>query len=60
MSISKRIEKQIQMLNVNRNTKDLMLEILTAESEGISGYKALYDAKITEYLKKLEKKGEKA
>ena len=58
MSISKRIEKQIQKLDVNRNMKDLMLEILEIESQGISSYKNIYAAKVEEYLKKSGKRGE--
>mgnify|MGYP007129804833 CR=1 FL=1 len=34
MSISKRIKDQIEALDVNRNMKDLMLDILEAQSRG--------------------------
>lgn len=57
MSISKRIKDQIETLDVNRNMKDLMLDILEAESHG---NKKAYDKKIQEYLDKQNKKGGKA
>ena len=34
MSISKRIKDQIESLDVNRSMKDLMLDVLEAESRG--------------------------
>lgn len=57
MSISKRIKDQIEALDVNRNMKDLMLDILEAQSRGS---KKAYDKKIQEYLDKQNKKGGKA
>lgn len=54
MSISKRIKDQIEALDVNRNMKDLMLDILEAQSRG---NKKAYDKKIQEYLDKQNKKG---
>ena len=53
MSISKRIKDQIEALDVNRNMKDLMLDILEAQSRG---NKKAYDKKIQEYLGKQNKK----
>ena len=57
MSISKRIKDQIEALDVNRNMKDLMLDILEAQSRG---NKKAYDKKIQEYLDKQNKKGGEA
>lgn len=57
MSISKRIKDQIEALDVNRNMKDLMLDILEAQSRGS---KKAYDKKIQEYLDKQNKKGREA
>lgn len=57
MSISKRIKDQIEALDVNRNMKDLMLDILEAQSRG---NKKAYDKKIQEYLVKQNKKGGEA
>lgn len=57
MSISKRIKDQIEALDVNRNMKDLMLDILKAQSRGS---KKAYDKKIQEYLDKQNKKGGEA
>lgn len=56
MSISKRIKDQIVALDVNRNMKDLMLDILEAQSRGS---KKAYDKKIQEYLDKQNKKEER-
>lgn len=56
MSISKRIKDQIEALDVNRNMKDLMLDILEAQSRG---NKKAYDKKIQEYLDKQNKKEER-
>lgn len=53
MSISKRIKDQIEALDVNRNMKNLMLDILEAQSRGS---KKAYDKKIQEYLDKQNKK----
>lgn len=57
MSISKRIKDQIEALDVNRNMKNLMLDILEAQSRGS---KKAYDKKIKEYLDKQNKKGGEA
>lgn len=57
MSISKRIKDQIEALDVNRNMKDLMLDILEAQSRGS---KKAYDKKIQEHLDKQNKKGGEA
>ena len=57
MSISKRIKDQIEALDVKRNMKDLMLDILEAQSRG---NKKAYDKKIQEYLGKQNKKGGEA
>ena len=57
MSISKRIKDQIEALDVNRNMKDLMLDILEAQSQK---KKKAYDKKIQEYLDKQNKKGGEA
>ncbi len=57
MSISKRIKDQIEALDVNRNMKDLMLDILEAQSRG---NKKAYDKKIQEHLDKQNKKGGEA
>ena len=58
MSVSKRIEDQVQKLDVNRSMKRLMLDILDAESKGSSKYKTIYDKKIEDYVNKNDKKGE--
>lgn len=57
MSISRRIRDQVEKLDVNRNMKDLMLDILAAESRGTGRYKGLYDKKIQQYLEKKSNKG---
>ena len=57
MSISKRIKDQIEALDVNRNMKNLMLDILEAQSRGS---KKAYDKKIQKYLDKQNKKGGEA
>lgn len=57
MSISKRIEEQVYKLDVNRNLKRLMLDILDIESKGASKYKTTYDKKIEDYIHQNDKKG---
>ena len=57
MSISNIKKDQIEALDVNRNMKDLMLDILEAQSRGS---KKAYDKKIQEYLDKQNKKGGEA
>lgn len=54
MSISKRIKEQIDRLDVNADMKDMMMEILRAESRSKSDYAGVYDKQIKEYLKKRE------
>ncbi len=50
MSISKRVENKVNQLKENRATKDLMLEILKAESNGeVNGLSA--QAAKTKYIK---------
>lgn len=58
MSISKRISDQVEKLDVNKNMKTLMLQILEAESHSSSKYTSIYEKKIEDYLK-VEKKGGK-
>jgi hypothetical protein len=59
MLISKRIRDQIEALDVNRNTKDLMMEILKIECNSPNRYKGAYDKKIEQYLDKDKCKGGK-
>lgn len=58
MSISKRINDQVEKLDVNRNMKTLIKHILEAESHSTSKYNAIYEKEIEEYLK-AEKEGGK-
>lgn len=58
MSVSKRIEDQVQKLDVNRSMKQLMMDILNVESKGTLRYKPIYDKKIEDYLKEKGKRGE--
>lgn len=51
MSISKRISEQVEKLDVNKNMKTLMIQILEAESHSTSKYKTIYEKKIENYLK---------
>lgn len=57
MSISRRINEQIEKLDVDPEMKRMMMKILRSESQSKSNYKGLYDKVIEDYLKRKANEG---
>lgn len=54
MPISKKIEEQIQKLDIDNDLKELMMNVLKEEDKGTHAFKQLYNKMVDEYLKKKE------
>lgn len=52
MTVSKKIQNEIEKLQKDENLKKLMLEILELESKGLYNFKAKYDELIKNYIEK--------
>lgn len=57
MSISRRINEQIEKLDVDPEMKRMMMKILQSESQSKSNYKGLYAKVIEDYLKRKANEG---
>lgn len=57
MSISRRIQEQIEQMDVDAEMKKMMKQILRAESLSKSNYKNVYDKVIAKYLKAKSSEG---
>ncbi len=50
MSVSKKIENEIEKLDKNKEFRNLMLEILEEESKGLYNYKSKYEELMKKYI----------
>ena len=54
MAISEKIIKQIKDMPLEENMKELIIEVLEKEDEGLGKYKEVYEKIINDYIKKEE------
>ena len=54
MPISKKIHNEIEELYVENAEKELLIEILNFEDEGLRNYTSKYEELIREYIKKIK------